>query len=228
MLSGYAKNGTFCDAIDVFEAMPVKNVVSHNAILSLYLGIGDFMSARQVFDEIGERNIACWNTMINGLEFVWDDKEQFDDVARCRSKFPFLVFRESEYGVTDILYAAARSKSYDLCRVLLDFAITPMFLMSLQVVRKLMLEYDTKKGKIHFLKLAMLDGFYILLPLLETWHLEFTHLIWASDNCQKEKRKTINGDDLIWTLATLGFEDYIEPLKVHLIRYREVIAVSPN
>ena len=44
----------------------------------------------------------------------------------------------------------------------------------------------------------------------------------ASDKCQKEKRKTINGDDLLWAMATLGFEDYIEPLKVYLARYREV------
>ncbi|XVE99389.1 hypothetical protein REPUB_Repub03eG0194000 [Reevesia pubescens] len=44
----------------------------------------------------------------------------------------------------------------------------------------------------------------------------------ASDKCQKEKRKTINGDDLLWAMATLGFEEYIEPLKVYLARYREV------
>ncbi|XP_057981873.1 nuclear transcription factor Y subunit B-1-like isoform X2 [Malania oleifera] len=43
----------------------------------------------------------------------------------------------------------------------------------------------------------------------------------ASDKCQKEKRKTINGDDLLWAMATLGFEDYIEPLRVYLNRYRE-------
>ncbi|XP_074366201.1 nuclear transcription factor Y subunit B-1-like [Apium graveolens] len=43
----------------------------------------------------------------------------------------------------------------------------------------------------------------------------------ASDKCQKEKRKTINGDDLLWAMATLGFEDYIDPLKAYLARYRE-------
>ncbi|CAH2058949.1 unnamed protein product [Thlaspi arvense] len=43
----------------------------------------------------------------------------------------------------------------------------------------------------------------------------------ASDKCQREKRKTINGDDLLWAMATLGFEDYIEPLKIYLTRYRE-------
>ncbi|CAH1443740.1 unnamed protein product [Lactuca virosa] len=44
----------------------------------------------------------------------------------------------------------------------------------------------------------------------------------ASDKCQKEKRKTINGDDLLWAMATLGFEDYIDPLKAYLFRYREL------
>ncbi|KAL6574800.1 Nuclear transcription factor Y subunit B-8 [Orobanche minor] len=44
----------------------------------------------------------------------------------------------------------------------------------------------------------------------------------ASDKCQREKRKTINGDDLLWAMGTLGFEDYIDPLKVYLARYREM------
>ncbi|CDY18462.1 BnaA04g21250D [Brassica napus] len=48
----------------------------------------------------------------------------------------------------------------------------------------------------------------------------------ASDKCQREKRKTINGDDLLWAMATLGFEEYIEPLKLYLTRYREVYGDS--
>ncbi|XP_031485212.1 nuclear transcription factor Y subunit B-1-like [Nymphaea colorata] len=44
----------------------------------------------------------------------------------------------------------------------------------------------------------------------------------ASDKCQREKRKTINGDDLLWAMGTLGFEDYIDPLKVYLNMYREM------
>ncbi|KAG4988802.1 hypothetical protein JHK82_031138 [Glycine max] len=38
----------------------------------------------------------------------------------------------------------------------------------------------------------------------------------ASNKCQREKRKTINGDDLLWAMTTLGFEDYLEPLKGYL------------
>uniref|UniRef100_A0A453CDJ6 Transcription factor CBF/NF-Y/archaeal histone domain-containing protein n=4 Tax=Triticinae TaxID=1648030 RepID=A0A453CDJ6_AEGTS len=44
----------------------------------------------------------------------------------------------------------------------------------------------------------------------------------ASDKCQREKRKTINGDDLLWAMTTLGFEVYVAPLKAYLNRYREV------
>ncbi|KAK3010053.1 hypothetical protein RJ639_012822 [Escallonia herrerae] len=44
----------------------------------------------------------------------------------------------------------------------------------------------------------------------------------ASDKCQREKRKTINGDDLLWAMTTLGFEGYVEPLKVYLQRFRDI------
>ncbi|MCL7049234.1 hypothetical protein MKW94_019482 [Papaver nudicaule] len=44
----------------------------------------------------------------------------------------------------------------------------------------------------------------------------------ASDKCQREKRKTINGDDLLWAMTTLGFEEYVEPLKIYLQKFREM------
>mmetsp|Transcript_15687 Transcript_15687/g.23883 ORF Transcript_15687/g.23883 Transcript_15687/m.23883 type:complete len:110 (-) Transcript_15687:144-473(-) len=43
----------------------------------------------------------------------------------------------------------------------------------------------------------------------------------ASDKCVQEKRKTINGDDLLWAMSTLGFDKYVEPLKLYLAKYRE-------
>lgn len=43
----------------------------------------------------------------------------------------------------------------------------------------------------------------------------------ASDKCQREKRKTVNGDDLLWAMTTLGFEDYIDSLKIYLQRFRD-------
>ncbi|KAI5415801.1 Nuclear transcription factor Y subunit B-5 [Lathyrus oleraceus] len=35
----------------------------------------------------------------------------------------------------------------------------------------------------------------------------------ASEKCRKERRKTVNGDDICWALATLGFDDYAEPMR---------------
>ncbi|XP_019176684.1 PREDICTED: uncharacterized protein LOC109172016 [Ipomoea nil] len=107
---------------------------------------------------------------IRRLETVWDDEEQFDDVAKCRcgvarklllecetkegqnsliragyggwllytaasagdmefvkellERDPLLVFGEGEFGVTDILYAAARSRSSEVFRLLLDSAVS--------------------------------------------------------------------------------------------------------
>ncbi|XP_042516457.1 nuclear transcription factor Y subunit B-3-like [Macadamia integrifolia] len=38
----------------------------------------------------------------------------------------------------------------------------------------------------------------------------------ASDKCLREKKKTINGHDLLWAMTTLGFENYVRSLKVVL------------
>ncbi|KAE9612560.1 putative ankyrin repeat-containing domain-containing protein [Lupinus albus] len=111
--------------------------------------------------------------LIRRLEVVWDDEEQFNDVAKFRSQVaqkllleceskrgkksliragyggwlmytaasaedlgfvqlllernPLLVFGEGEYGVTDILYAAARSKNCEVFRLLFDFAVSSRF-----------------------------------------------------------------------------------------------------
>ncbi|KAJ2946891.1 hypothetical protein O0L34_g16229 [Tuta absoluta] len=48
----------------------------------------------------------------------------------------------------------------------------------------------------------------------------------ASDRCQVEKRKTINGEDVLFALNTLGFDNYVEPLKLYLKKYREIV-LSP-
>ncbi|CAA6654248.1 unnamed protein product [Spirodela intermedia] len=42
----------------------------------------------------------------------------------------------------------------------------------------------------------------------------------ASDKCLKEKRKTVNGDDICWALGTLGFDDYSDATRRYLQKYR--------
>lgn len=48
----------------------------------------------------------------------------------------------------------------------------------------------------------------------------------ASEKCLQEKRKTINGDDVLWAMSTLGFDKYVEPLKIYLLKYREAVRLS--
>ncbi|KAK1057910.1 transcriptional activator hap3 [Friedmanniomyces endolithicus] len=43
----------------------------------------------------------------------------------------------------------------------------------------------------------------------------------ASEKCQQEKRKTVNGEDILFAMISLGFENYGEALKIYLARYRE-------
>lgn len=44
----------------------------------------------------------------------------------------------------------------------------------------------------------------------------------ASDRCHMEKRKTINGEDILFAMTNLGFDNYVDPLKLYLQKYREV------
>ena len=43
----------------------------------------------------------------------------------------------------------------------------------------------------------------------------------ACERCLQEKRKTVNGDDIIWAMGTLGFDNYVQPMKIYLQKYRE-------
>lgn len=47
-----------------------------------------------------------------------------------------------------------------------------------------------------------------------------------SDRCLLEKRKTMNGEDILWSMYTLGFEHYAEMLKIYLAKYREFEAMQ--
>lgn len=43
----------------------------------------------------------------------------------------------------------------------------------------------------------------------------------ASEKCHQEKRKTVNGEDILFAMTSLGFENYSEALKIYLSKYRE-------
>ncbi|GAA5898205.1 nuclear transcription factor Y subunit beta [Sporobolomyces salmoneus] len=43
----------------------------------------------------------------------------------------------------------------------------------------------------------------------------------AAERCQLEKRKTINGEDILFALQQLGFDEYGVVMQVYLAKYRE-------
>ncbi|CAG8553866.1 5891_t:CDS:2 [Paraglomus occultum] len=51
-------------------------------------------------------------------------------------------------------------------------------------------------------------------------------VVTASDRCQQEKRKTINGEDILWAMQSLGFENYADVLKIYLAKYRETVKLE--
>jgi len=42
----------------------------------------------------------------------------------------------------------------------------------------------------------------------------------AAEKCQLEKRKTIGGEDILYAMISLGFENYAQALKIHLAKLR--------
>ncbi|KAI0027409.1 histone-fold-containing protein [Vararia minispora EC-137] len=44
----------------------------------------------------------------------------------------------------------------------------------------------------------------------------------AAEKCALEKRKTIGGEDILYAMNALGFEQYAETLKIHLAKLRQV------
>lgn len=50
----------------------------------------------------------------------------------------------------------------------------------------------------------------------------------ASERCHQEKRKTINGEDILFAMCALGFDHYIEPLTLYLHKYRETTKSDRN
>ncbi|ETW75708.1 hypothetical protein HETIRDRAFT_422379 [Heterobasidion irregulare TC 32-1] len=51
----------------------------------------------------------------------------------------------------------------------------------------------------------------------------------AAEKCQLEKRKTIGGEDILYAMISLGFENYAETLKIHLAKLRQhQAAVASN
>lgn len=94
-----------------------------------------------------------------------------------------------------------------------------MWLFVFAAVKKVILTFPTNLLKASFLQIAK-DAKECVQECVS----EFISFITseASERCHQEKRKTINGEDILFAMSTLGFDSYVEPLKLYLQKFREV------
>ncbi|KAJ6870851.1 hypothetical protein NC652_036499 [Populus alba x Populus x berolinensis] len=78
LLNMYFKMGEIQEAIAFFNAMPMRNIMSHNILINGHVQHGDLESAIKMFDEMPERNVATWNAMVSGLiQFEFNENGLF-------------------------------------------------------------------------------------------------------------------------------------------------------
>ncbi|OMO91930.1 hypothetical protein COLO4_18016 [Corchorus olitorius] len=88
LIAGYGQRGRVDDARRLFDQIPYnrvprkgrngefeKNVVSWNSMIMCYIKAGDIVSARELFDQMVERDTISWNTMISGYVQMSDIEE---------------------------------------------------------------------------------------------------------------------------------------------------------
>lgn len=62
----YACCGLIEVALDVFDAMLERDLVSWNSIINGYLTMGDLRTTHKLFDVMPEKNVVSWNVMMTG------------------------------------------------------------------------------------------------------------------------------------------------------------------
>ncbi|KAL3506419.1 hypothetical protein ACH5RR_031801 [Cinchona calisaya] len=67
VINGCCKNGILEKAIELFEAMPERNLGSWNSLINGLMRNGEVDKAMELFDGMVEKNVVSWTTMIHGL-----------------------------------------------------------------------------------------------------------------------------------------------------------------
>ncbi|OAY52266.1 pentatricopeptide repeat-containing protein At1g62260, mitochondrial [Manihot esculenta] len=88
LIAGYGQCGKVNEARNLFDQIPiqdgqgngskkrfVRNVVSWNTMMMCYVKAQDIVSARELFDQMKERDTISWNTMISGYVHASDMEE---------------------------------------------------------------------------------------------------------------------------------------------------------
>ncbi|KAL5568630.1 hypothetical protein UlMin_025205 [Ulmus minor] len=96
-----------------------ENTLTSNMLINMYSKCGFFDCARKVFDEMPERSIVSWNTMIGTLSRSGEEEEAFGLFVQMRREGT----QFSEFTVSSVLCACAGKCAVFECRQLHGFAI---------------------------------------------------------------------------------------------------------
>ncbi|MBA0562233.1 hypothetical protein Golob_007295 [Gossypium lobatum] len=88
LIAGYGQKGRVDDARRLFNQIPFnrvqadgrngvfeRNVVTWNSMIMCHVKAGDIFSARELFDQMVDKDTISWNTMINGYVQILDMEE---------------------------------------------------------------------------------------------------------------------------------------------------------
>jgi pentatricopeptide repeat protein len=67
MVAGYISNQMVYEAVQVFDPMPLKDVISWNLVIGGLMSCGDLDSAEEYFRRMSAQNVVSWTIMISGL-----------------------------------------------------------------------------------------------------------------------------------------------------------------
>ncbi|KAK4438845.1 Pentatricopeptide repeat-containing protein [Sesamum alatum] len=103
LVNAYAKLGCLETALNVFNKMPERNVMSYNIIIGGYIQSGKLGAAIEVFKKMDRRNSATWNAVITGLI-----KSEFNEEAlRLFAKMHAAGFLPDAYTLGSVLRGCA-------------------------------------------------------------------------------------------------------------------------
>ncbi|KAE8686851.1 Pentatricopeptide repeat-containing protein [Hibiscus syriacus] len=125
----------------VFDEMPMKNIVSWNAMLDGYSKCGDMASARQVFESMSQRDVVSWSCLINGYVKSEDYKEALAVFEEMRVLGP----KANEVTMVSVLCACAHLGALDRGRLMHRYVMDNGLPMTL-VLRTSLVDMYAKCG----------------------------------------------------------------------------------
>ncbi|XP_073010648.1 pentatricopeptide repeat-containing protein OGR1, mitochondrial-like [Typha latifolia] len=113
-------------------------------LLDSYAKSSDLMSARKLFDEMPQRDIATWNALLSGLALGDEPHLALDLFRRLRSSFPSLPKREEPNSITVVaaLSACAQLGAVREGAAVHDFARSRGFVADVRVSNALIDMYS--------------------------------------------------------------------------------------